>query len=232
MKRSTFATLMAAFCLVPAAPAHAATIWDGDASKGTGVFGAVLCSDPASLTHQDDDGRGEVWKVNKPLGLERCEAHDIRVGGTEYAWREGAAYYLGWDTMTNTDDAGTIFHWKSNGTNDQHQQNYPVLIEVEGGVLKVFHIKVGERWTLAWSTPVERDTWKRVALGIHTSSDPSRGWVEVYYNGRQVHSFTGRTWDDLGNKPRWGSYGAEVVDNRVINWMDGMKVGTSYADVS
>lgn len=216
-----------------AAPAHASTIWDGEASKGAGVFGTVLCEDPASITHQDNlDGRGEVWKVNKPLGVERCEAHNIRVNGAEYAWQNNRTYYIGWDTMTNTDDAGTIFQWKSNGTNDQNQQNYPVIVKVEGGVLKVFHIKAGERWTLVWSTPVAKDTWKRLAIGIHTSQNAADGWIKVYYNGKLMKKVSGRTWDDLGNKPRWGSYGLEVQDKRVIHWIDGLKVGTAYRDVA
>lgn len=43
---------------------------------------------------------------------------------------------------------------------------------------------------------------------------------------------SGRTWDDLRNKPRWRTYGLEVKDKSVVNWMDGMKVGTTYADVA
>ncbi|WP_199550091.1 heparin lyase I family protein [Streptomyces sp. N35] len=221
-----------ALTLLASSPAHASVIWDGDASGGTGVFSSILCDSPGSVVAQDNnDGRGQVFKFNKPLGLERCEAHGITVGGSRYTFKNNSTYWIGWDTSTNTPDAGTIFQWKSYGTNDQHQQNYPVLMKVEGGVLKLFHIKVGEVWTLAWSTPVETSTYKRVVLGIHTSTDASSGWVEAYYNGTKVASFSGRTWDDLGNDTRFGTYGAEVTDKRVINWIDGLKVGTSYADV-
>ncbi|MEV0373522.1 hypothetical protein AB0I10_27535 [Streptomyces sp. NPDC050636] len=107
-----------------------------------------------------------------------------------------------------------------------------MLLKVEGGVLKLFHIEAGEKWTLKWSTPVATGTYKRIVLGIHTSDDASTGWVKAYYNGAEVTSFSGRTWDDLGNDTRWGTYGAEVTNKRVINWIDGLKVGTSYADVA
>ncbi|WP_327352400.1 heparin lyase I family protein [Streptomyces sp. NBC_01304] len=228
-----FGAASAALVVLAASPAQASVIWNGDASGGTGVFSSILCDSPGSVVAQDnDDGRGQVFKFNKPLGLERCEAHGITVGGSRYTFKNNSTYWLGWDTSTNTPDAGTIFQWKSYGTNDQHQQNYPVLMKVEGGVLKLFHIKVGEEWTLKWSTPVATSTYKRIVLGIHTSSDASSGRVEAYYNGAKVADFTGRTWDDLGNDTRFGSYGAEVQDKRVINWIDGLKVGTSYADVA
>ncbi|MDI3417517.1 heparin lyase I family protein [Streptomyces luteolus] len=235
MRKRRTGALVAASCslgLVTASPAQASVIWDGDAGQGTGVFSSTLCDSPGSVVAQDNnDGRGQVFKFNKPLGLERCEAHGIRVGGSRYTFRNDSTYWIGWDTSTNTPDAGTIFQWKSYGTGDQHQQNYPVLMKVEGGRLKLFHIEPGENWTLKWSTPVATSTYKRIVLGIHTSDEASTGWVAAFYNGTKVAEFSGRTWDDLGNDTRFGTYGAEVKDKRVINWIDGLKVGTEYGDV-
>ncbi|NGN70149.1 hypothetical protein G5C51_40470 [Streptomyces sp. A7024] len=230
--RWTIPAIACSLGLIYASPASASIIWNGDAAGGTGVFSSILCDSPGSVTAQDNnDGRGQVFKFNKPLGLERCEAHGISVGGSRYTFKNNSTYYLGWDTSTNTPDAATIFQWKSYGTGDQHQQNYPVLMKVEGGQLKLFYIAPGEDWQLKWSTPVETSTYKRIVLGIHTSSDASSGWVEAYYNGTKVAEFSGRTWDDLGNDIRWGTYGAEVQDKRVINWIDDLKVGTTYGDV-
>ncbi|MFD4691560.1 hypothetical protein [Streptomyces sp. NPDC058463] len=93
-------------------PASASVIWNGDASAGTAVFDGVLCDSPGSVTAQDNsDGRGTVFKFNKPLGLLRCEAHGMSVGGSRYTFKNNSTYYLGWDTSTNTPDAGTIFQW-------------------------------------------------------------------------------------------------------------------------
>ncbi|MGW8375525.1 heparin lyase I family protein [Streptomyces sp. ODS28] len=225
------AALTCAVALTVSNQAGAAPVWDGDAGQGTGVFASTLCDDPGSVTAQDNhDGRGKVFKFNKPRGLKRCEGHGSRVDGSPYAFRNNATYYVGWDTRTNTDDAGTIFQWKSWGTNDENQQNYPVLMKVEGGELKLFHVEPGEKWTLQWSTPVRKDTWKRIVLGIHTSQSADEGRVELYYNGAKKADFHGRTWDDKGNVPRWGSYGAEVQDQPVINWVDGLRIGTTYGD--
>lgn len=199
MRTSLLATTAAAFawCLVVAHPASASVIWNGDASAGTAVFDGVLCDSPGSVTAQDNsDGRGTVFKFNKPLGLLRCEAHGLSVGGSRYTFKNNSTYYLGWDTSTNTPDAGTIFQWKSYGTNDQNQQNYPVLMKVEGGVLKLFHIEVGEVWTLKWSTPVTTSTYKRIVLGIHTSDTASmrlgRGVLQRCEGGRVLRPHLGR----------------------------------------
>ncbi|MDI3417588.1 heparin lyase I family protein [Streptomyces luteolus] len=227
--------LGAAFSLVTASPAVASTIWDGDAARGTGVFGGIECEAPGSVTVSDFGGtRGKVFKFNKPRGLQRCEARGVRADGDEYTFSNNSTYFFGWSTATNTDDAATIFQWKSypNG-----QQNYPVLMKVEGGVLKLFHIEAGQVWDLIWSTPVTIDHWKHIALGIRTSSSPDGGWVELYYNGRKQtfddgsQRFVGRTWDTL-NKPKWGTYGAEIADKPAINWVDDLRIGTTYADVA
>ncbi|MGE6737681.1 hypothetical protein ACQKIP_43250, partial [Streptomyces sp. NPDC059900] len=66
---------------------------------------------------------------------------------------------------------------------------------------------------------------------IQTYSYASTGCFTAIYNGTKVAEFSGRTWDDLGNDTRFGSYGSEVKDKRVINWIDGLKVGTTYGDV-
>ncbi|MFI1963008.1 hypothetical protein ACH429_02495 [Streptomyces pathocidini] len=41
-----------------------------------------------------------------------------------------------------------------------------------------------------------------------------------------------RTWDNLGNKPRWGTYGANIRDVSSQNWLDDPKLGTSRGDVA
>ncbi|WP_327352399.1 hypothetical protein [Streptomyces sp. NBC_01304] len=220
--------------LLFASPASAAPLWDGDASGGTGVFGGIECDAPGSVTAVDHP-RGKVFKFNKPSGLRRCEARGIRTGdGYEYVFKNDSTYWLGWSTCTNTDDAESIFQWKSypNST-----QNYPVEIKVEGGVLKLFHVDPAATWHLIWSRAITADTWKHLALGIHTSDEASTGWIELYYNGEQQTMsngstrYPGRTWDGL-NKPKWGTYGADIENTAGIDWVDDLAVGTSYADVA
>jgi hypothetical protein len=231
---STLPAIGFSLVLLMASPASASVTWDGDASAGTGVFAGVECDDPGSITVAVREDRGSIFKFNKPAGLRRCEGRGISVNGSEYVFANNNTYYLGWETATNTDDAATIFQWKSypNST-----QNYPVLMKVEGGELRLFHITEDGTWILLWSQAITVDTWKHIALGIHTSESATGGWIELYYNGaKQTLSdgstrYVGRTWDTL-NKPKWGTYGAEIEDTAGINWIDSLKVGTTYEDVA
>ena len=71
-------------------------------------------------------------------------------------------------------------------------------------------------------------------LGIHTSSAIQGGWIELYFNGEQQRFINGstrwpcRSWDAY-NDPKWGVYGAR--GNSVSNYIDGLRIGTTYADV-
>ncbi|WP_409235100.1 heparin lyase I family protein [Streptomyces sp. PA5.6] len=207
-------------------------LWDGDASRGLGVFGTTLCDAPGSVTVDNwGTARGDFFKFNKPIGVPRCEAHNVRTASGEYAFRDGRTYWFGWDSMTKTGEAQTVFQWKSNGTNDQHSQNYPVIMKVEDGRLKVWYVAPGEEWIAIGSAPWSAGAWHSVQLGITTSSGSS-GKLSAYLDGEEIASRTGaRTWDDLGNKPRWGTYWGTDASTAAINWIDGLAMGESRADV-
>ncbi|MFF3643638.1 heparin lyase I family protein [Streptomyces sp. NPDC002564] len=207
-------------------------LWDGDASHGLDVFGTTLCDAPGSVTVDNWGGsRGDIFKFNKPIGVPRCEAHNVRTASGEYTFRDNSTYWFGWDSMTKTGDAQTVFQWKSNGTNDQHSQNYPVIMKVEDGRLKVWYVAPGEEWISIGSAPWSAGTWHAIQLGITTSSGSS-GTLSVHLDGQEIASRSGaRTWDDLGNKPRWGTYWGTDGSTASINWIDGLAMGESRADV-
>lgn len=207
-------------------------LWDGDASNGLDVFGTTLCDSPGSVTVDDWGGsRGDIFKFNKPVGVPRCEAHNVRTGEGEYPFKDGSTYWFGWDSMTKTGDAQTVFQWKSNGADDQHSQNYPVLMKVEDGKLKVWYVAPGEEWISIGSAPWTAAEWHSIQLGITTSAGDS-GKLSVYLDGEQVAARTdARTWDDLGNKPRWGTYWGTDSSTASINWIDGLKMGAARSDV-
>ncbi|MFJ8933818.1 heparin lyase I family protein [Streptomyces sp. NPDC102364] len=217
------------FCV---STAHAAVIWDGDASQGTDVFATTLCDSPGSVTTGNwNDGHGTFFKFNKPIGTPRCEGHSVRTSAGEYTFKNNSTYWFGWDSMTKTGNAQTVFQWKSNGTNDQHSQNYPVLMKVEDGQLKAWYVAPGETWVPIGSTPWTEGAWHSVQLGITTDS-AGQGTLSVYKDGNRFASRTGaRTWDDLGNKPRWGTYFGTDTSTASINWVAGLKMGTSREDV-
>ncbi|MET7789569.1 hypothetical protein ABZS93_23575 [Streptomyces sp900116325] len=226
-----------ALTLVLASPAAASPLWNGDTSGGTGVFGTLDCDAPAhtGVVFDDEHGHGDVWKFDKPSGSPRCEARNIRVGGSAYQFRNDSTYYLGWSSaVSTTTGAFVTFQWKSypNGS-----QNYPVLMEVKNGDVRLFHVAPGGTWNLIWSAPVTVWLYNDFALGIHTSDTATGGWIELYFNGtRQTFSngstrYTGRTWDG-DNEPKWGAYDSDDPASAEINYVDGLKAGTSYADVA
>ncbi|MFD8570483.1 heparin lyase I family protein [Streptomyces sp. NPDC059639] len=219
-----------AFC---ASPAQASVIWDADASQGTGVFVTTLCDSPGSVTTGNwNDGHGTFFKFNKPIGTARCEGHSVHTSAGEYAFEDDSTYWFGWDSVTKTGSAQTVFQWKSNGTNDQNAQNYPVLMKVEDDQLKAWYVAPGETWISIGSTPWTAGEWHSVQLGITTDS-AGQGTLSVYKDGSEFASRTGaRTWDDLGNKPRWGTYFGTDTSTASINWVARLKMGTSRADVS
>jgi len=217
-----------------ASNAHASEIWDGDASRGTGVFGNIggECASPGNVTAVDDPAQGRVWRFNKPSGLNRCEARGIKVGGKKYAFGNNSTYYLGWRSkLSSTTNNNATFQWKSY---QNHTQNFPIVLKMVSGKLTMLQRQPGGREYFPWSRSISANSWHHIVLGIHTSSATTGGWVELYFDGVQQTFSNGqkrwacRSWDSY-NDPKWGVYGAR--GNTVSNFLDGLKIGTTYADV-
>ncbi|MFV0126392.1 hypothetical protein ACLGI4_01510 [Streptomyces sp. HMX112] len=217
--------------------AQASTVWDGDAAKGTGVFDGIECASPGSLvTAGQDDGHGRVFRYAKSVGSYRCESRGIKVGGSQYVFANNKTYWFGWEqkfSTVPTDSDWVPWQWKSY---PNASQNYPLLMTVGKGKLNLIYSGPGQDWTPIWSKPVTAFDWNRVSIGIHTSDSASSGWVELYYNGvKQTFTngstrYTGRTWDSA-NEPKWGAYDRGNTTTEIINRVDSLTLGTTYADV-
>jgi hypothetical protein len=212
--------------------AHASEIWDGDASRGKGIFGNLNCDSPGSITAVSEPGRGQVWRFNKPSGSNRCENHGISVGGDRYPFGNNSTFYFGWSSrLTSTANNNATFQWKSYGS---HIQNFPVVLKMISGKLTMLQRQPGGKTYYPWSRSISANSWNHIVLGIHTSSATTGGWVELYFNGTQQTFSNGqlrwpcRTWDSR-NEPKWGIYGAS--GSSIANFVDDLKVGTTYGDV-
>ncbi|MFI1397357.1 hypothetical protein [Streptomyces sp. NPDC020681] len=217
-----------------AGQAQASVIWDGDASKGTGVFAHVgsNCASPGSLTAVNDSSRGAVWRYRKPGGLNRCESRGIANGGTDYAFTNGRTYYLGWTSkLSSTVDNNAVFQWKSYG---DFSQNWPVVLKMISGRLTMIQRQPDGTVHTIWSKAVSANSWNHIVVGLHLSDQTKGGWVELWFNGSKQTFNSGtqrwqcRTWDSE-NHPKWGVYGAQA--NAVDHYVDALKVGTAYGDV-
>ncbi|MBY8883883.1 polysaccharide lyase [Streptomyces sp. PTM05] len=218
--------------------AEASEVWNGDASQGTKVFGNLDCASPGSVTPvAGTDGHGTVFRYTKAVGVYRCESRGIRVDGSRYQFADSHTYWFGWQqrfAVVPTGSDWVPWQWKSY---PDAEQDYPLLMTVSDGKLNLVYVGPGQGWKYIWSKPVTAYDWNRVAIGIHTSSSASAGSVELYYNGvRQTFTngstnYTGRTWDSA-NEPKWGVYDRGDTTHLLTNWVDGLKLGTTYADVS
>lgn len=236
---SVLPALALAWCMVVATPAEAAVIWDGDATQGTGVFPAVECAAPGGLvTAAQTDGHGTVFRYTKGATEWRCESRGIKVGGAKYVFQNNSTYYLGWESKVDTvalPGGGdfVVFQWKSY---PNAEQNYPLLMTVEDGRVRLYHVGSGEVWNQIWSAPVAAFDWHGFVLGIHTSDSATDGWVELWFDGVQQtfgngsQRYAGRTWDSA-NEPKWGVYDRDNTTDQIVNRVDSLRVGTTYADV-
>ncbi|MFC8596701.1 heparin lyase I family protein [Streptomyces atroolivaceus] len=236
---ATAAALAAAVAwpLLSTASAQAAGIWDGDASKGTNVFGNVECPAPGSLiTAASGTPHGTVFRYTKPGGDIRCESRGVSVNGSSrYAFAAGSTYYLGWESqLSSVSGDFVVWQWKSY---PNAQQNYPLIMTIKDGSARLFHVTTGGDWQMLWSEPVTAGDWNAFAVGIRTSGTASSGWVELYFNGTKQTLADGstryacRTWDSA-NEPKWGVYDRDDGSTTLINRVDSLKMGTSYADVT
>ena len=91
-------------------------LWDGDASKGTGVFKILNNEGSATVTAVNDPTYGPVWRFLKTAGSNRCEAH----GAKGLTAKEGDPWYIGWRsklTLPQSLTTNAVFQWKAYGAN-------------------------------------------------------------------------------------------------------------------
>jgi hypothetical protein len=243
MRLLVVAVAAATALLLVTPPASAEIIWDGNPSKGTGVFGNIECKKPRSIVAARQPDGTVAWRYTKKKGSIRCESRGVRTSGKRYVFHNNRTYYLGWSSKFSTTTAGdyTIFQWKSygpNGGSGNGTQNYPMIIKVKNNQARLFHVAEGEKWSLIWTDRVEPWNWYRFAVGINTSDTSAGGWVEFWFNGvkqrlgsQGVERYPGRTWDTF-NEPKWGVYDRAHPDLDAVHRTFRMRIGTAHGDVS
>jgi len=210
-------------------------LWDGDASKGTGVFKILNNEGTATITAVTDATYGPVWRFLKTAASNRCEAH----GAKALTAKEGDIWYIGWRSKLSWPQSLTtnaLFQWKAYGAN--LLQNYPIVIKTLNGRLALEQYNPGSGGnsrTLLWTTPFAPDTWHTYVLAIKVSADINTGYLEFWFDGvQQMLSngsmrFTCRTLDGDYCDPKWGVYGATGTE--AINLVDSLRIGTTVSAV-
>ncbi|WP_164891073.1 DUF4998 domain-containing protein [Botryobacter ruber] len=213
------------------------SILAADPAKGAsatfGLIGSGNVEAPSSITTDHDPVRGLVWRFQKPVSSNRCENHGIKVNGAKYEFKNNNTYYFGWwSKLTDNSNNNANFQWKSYG---DHIQNFPIVLKMRDGNMILQQRQPGGIETILWSAPWKANTWYKLALGIHVSDALRGGWIELWFNGvKQTFSddsqrYYCRTFDGGHNCPKWGIYGRS--DLAISNYIDNIKVGTSYEEV-
>ncbi|MBF4459397.1 hypothetical protein [Pseudoclavibacter sp. VKM Ac-2867] len=225
--------LALSFLIASAPAANASVLWTGDPTDGTSAFGNIECEAPGVL-----DVEADAFRFQKSVGTYRCEARGVSVDDQRVVFAANQTYWLGWTQAfelvpDSTQGDWVPWQWKSYPNADQ---NYPLLMRVQDGQIKLTYVAPGGAWSTIWSTPVEAFTPNAVAIGIHTSSQASAGWFELYYNGQQQtfldgsSRYHGRTWDSA-NEPKWGAYDRDNTSFQIANRVSNLSIGTTKEDV-
>jgi hypothetical protein len=232
--------------LVLLVKAQGTLIWDGNATNGTSVFKVLNLEDEngvsqgnpspngSSITVVTDPVYGKVWQFYKAMDDLRCEAH----GASGFNPAIGQTYYIGWRSklaMPTTANLNAIFQWKAYGS--PLLQNFPITIAPGNGNLNLneFNPSGAGGQTFLWSTPLVTNVWNQHVLVISVSDQNFGGYIEYWFNGVQQTFNTGtnrfycRTFDGTSVDPKWGAYGGTIYT--VYDYVSGLKVGTTYADV-
>jgi hypothetical protein len=213
--------------------AGATVYWDGDASKGTGVFKGIERNASATVSVVTDSTQGKVWKFYKPTGSNRSEAR----GAKGFDPTDGKTFYIGWRyKLTGTASSlNAIFqthaYGGSFGSADQ-----PVVLKPASGHLQFrwygYDSVEKTLWDLG-SNPTS--TWVRMTVRMHIGRGDD-GWVELWYNGQQQTlktggtRFYGLTLSGDTIEPKWGVYGSTSVS--ATNYVDALKIASTYSEAA
>jgi hypothetical protein len=232
--RGPFVSLLVAALLGGPAPALARVLWRGDFETGnlsqwtraqvTSPDRIQVVSSPVTqgryaarvLVRQGDDpisssgNRSElVYLSYEPEGSERF-----------YRWQTM------WDPSYPSAKAWQLFtQWHHSGSNGSP----PVEFTIYG---EQINLRVTAS-TVVWTAPLSRGKWHDFVFHVKWSSDPSVGFVELYYDGeiavpkRNVATqFAGQT-----NYLKQGLYRNEIISEDGIVYHDGFTIGETLADV-
>ena len=226
---------LAVTILLSASVARAEVVWRGDFE--TGNLGQWTSSQEVTpdrmqvVTSPVRQGkyalRVEVRQGDDPINASGDRA--------ELVWapveKEGNDRYYAWSTLW-AQDYPSIKTWQA--FTQWHQTGDtgtpPLEMYVNG---ETMYLAIGANETVVWTHPLERGAWHDFVLHVKWSSDPGVGFVELWYDGKQVlGKTTGETmYPGQDNILKQGLYRNDTISQVGVLYHDGMTVATSLEDV-
>jgi hypothetical protein len=224
-------------------------LWEADVSRGTSVFGGLekapgeinIVTDP--LGHYGKVYQFKTWD-DKSYRKERCEARGTVTPSGVFRLVEGKEYYIGWRAMWDPMpiNPGWVALFQMHGYGPPGQGAPLVLRCIKGDGNMYMQNNANGVDTDFWQSPFKSGVWQTFVVHVLLSSDPAKGYTEIWYNGapqtfiNKQTRWYGPTWDAPAgsfNQLKWGVYRSGAMNGKgpATAYMSDAKVGTTYADV-
>ncbi len=197
---------------------------DDRLSVGSKRPAAFEGSDRARLEVRDGDEEPDT-------GSERCELVGPSLPGDGERWYRQAIYIPssadppdGWEIMAQ---------WYSN-----YGGSPPLALFHNYGLPMRWSLRRGDSSRTYWrSSKLGRDRWHEIVVGVYLSQRPSKGWVEVWLDGKQQRLKNGRTRMYGATRGasrgsfKTGIYRSPASTGTSVEYVDGYRVGRSRESV-
>ncbi len=226
--------------------ASASVLWDGDASKGTGVFGASVGSNcpNGTISVVNDSTWGKVFRFlchDNGTTKTRCEGSRMK----NFQPSNTGTYYFGWKqkwgplpTKVGKWQVLEQVHLSGAGASGGP---VPFGLHVPGdGQMHFQYQNPSGTPRDFWTHSLPLNSWHHYTYHIKMSTSESSGWVEFWYDGTMQTLKNGSkrypsAWahHDSTSYWKWGIYrsgsGGPIGDSYA--YLARAKAGTTYADV-
>jgi hypothetical protein len=224
-----------------------APLWQADPSKGLKSFEGVETKPGAVTVVNSIYGKAYRFATS---GIKIDASTRVRVesrgqqtaGGSPLRFsRDGDVFYVGWRSMwgplpTKKGNWVVLWQLKDYGSG---AATPPLSIRARGnGQIDLEYADPALKTTQLWSAPLTLNHWNSFVIGFKVSKNPSKGWVQFWYNGKR-QTLTGGTTQFKAATLRadfvtdkWGVYRSDGVTGAATAWLSNARVGLSYASVA
>src|SRR5437868_4121169 len=230
--------------LVSPGVASAAVLWDGDASKGTAVFGEVQ-SFNGPITVVDDPTYGKVFKiVCNDNGGTKARSEVSYMAGVILDTKNGD-YYVAWRSKWGPLPT-TAGKWQvlSQIHHDPVGLGGPVPfgLSVPGDGKMHFNAQdpTGRSYSM-WDHELPLDSWHRYVMHTKMGETLDTGYCEIWFDGVKQTLTNGQekipcamSRPNAGSHWKWGVYrsGAGGPIGQSVHYLQHPMMGTSYEHVA
>jgi hypothetical protein len=228
---------------------RADVLWQTDTTRGTSVF-LSLEEAPGTISIVNDP-LGQVGQVyhyqtfdDPSYAKERCESKGTVTPTGDFRPSVTGNYYIGWREMWNpmptAGDWVALFQMHGYGPAGQ---GAPLVLRCVNGDGNLYMQNgVNGANVNFWKTKFVTGVWHSFVLHIQLSTDPTKGYVEIWYDGVRQTFIDGTNHyvcSLVDQKPgsyvefKWGVYRSATVNGKgpASTYMTDAKIGTAFADV-